>query len=237
MPKTDWNPILRGEFDKPYWAELQAFVAAERQRAAVYPPTDEVFAALHLTPFSEVKALILGQDPYHGPNQAHGLCFSVRPGVALPPSLDNVFTELESDLGIPRPDHGCLEGWARQGVLLLNTTLTVRARNAASHQRKGWEIFTDEVIKAANTKPERVVFILWGSAARRKKALVDTSRHVVIESAHPSPLSAHNGFFGSRPFSRTNQALIEAGREPIDWRLPPLEATRAPAAGRELAQP
>ena len=217
--KTDWNPVLRGELAKPYWTELQQFVATERGRATVYPATDEVFAALHLTPFAEVKAVILGQDPYHGPNQAHGLCFSVRPGVPPPPSLQNIFKELEADLGLPPPRHGCLESWARQGVLLLNASLTVRAGKAASHQGKGWETFTDEVLKAVNTKPERVVFILWGASARRKKALIDTSRHVVIESPHPSPLSASSGFFGSRPFSRANAALVEAGRTPIDWSL------------------
>jgi uracil-DNA glycosylase len=217
--KTDWNPVLRGELAKPYWTELQQFVATERGRATVYPATDEVFAALHLTPFAEVKAVILGQDPYHGPNQAHGLCFSVRPGVPPPPSLQNIFKELEADLGLPPPRHGCLESWARQGVLLLNASLTVRAGKAASHQGKGWETCTDEVLKAVNTKPERVVFILWGASARRKKALIDTSRHVVIESPHPSPLSASSGFFGSRPFSRANAALVEAGRTPIDWSL------------------
>jgi uracil-DNA glycosylase len=218
--KTDWNPVLRAELAKPYWAELQQFVATERSRATVYPAHDEVFAALHLTPFAEVKAVILGQDPYHGPDQAHGLCFSVRPGVPPPPSLQNIFKELESDLGISPPGHGCLDSWARQGVLLLNASLTVRAGKAASHQGKGWEIFTDEVLRTVNTKTERVVFILWGASARRKKALIDTSRHVVIESPHPSPLSASSGFFGSRPFSRANAALVEAGREPIDWSLP-----------------
>ena len=213
VPKTDWNPLLRGEFAKPYWTDLQAFVADERQRATVYPPAEDVFAALHLTPYAEVKALILGQDPYHGAGQAHGLCFSVRPGVPAPPSLVNIFKELEADLGCPPPAHGSLADWATQGVLLLNATLTVRARQAASHQKKGWETFTDEVIKVVNDKPERVVFILWGASARRKKALVDTSRHVIIESAHPSPLSASNGFFGSRPFSRANAALEAAGRD------------------------
>ena len=219
--KTDWNPVLRGEFAKPYWADLQAFVAEERARGVVYPPSDEVFAALHLTPYAEVKVVILGQDPYHGPEQAHGLCFSVRPGVPQPPSLHNIFKELESDLGIPPPDHGCLDHWARQGVLLLNASLTVRRGRAASHQGKGWEVFTDEVLRAVNDKPERVVFILWGASARKKKALVDRSRHVVIESPHPSPLSASSGFFGSRPFSRANAALAEAGREPVDWAIPP----------------
>ena len=219
-PKTDWNPLLRAEFAKPYWAELRTFVAEERTRIDVYPPAEQVFAALHQTPFAEVKVLILGQDPYHGRGQAHGLCFSVRPGVAAPPSLRNIFSELESDVGVPRPNHGCLNAWTTQGVLLLNTTLTVRAHQAASHQRKGWETFTDQVIRAVNTKDEPVVFVLWGAAARKKKALIDTARHVVIESAHPSPLSAHNGFFGSRPFSRTNEALVAAGHPPIDWSLP-----------------
>jgi uracil-DNA glycosylase len=217
---TDWNPVLRAEFAKPYWAELQQFVASERARTAVYPPKDQVFAALHLTPYQDVKVLILGQDPYHGAGQAHGLCFSVQPGVPAPPSLVNIFKELHDDLGIDVPSHGNLEAWARQGVLLLNATLTVRAGNAASHQGKGWETFTDEVIRAVNAKPERVVFILWGASARKKKALVDTSRHVIIESPHPSPLSAHNGFFGTKPFSRANAALIEAGRDPVDWRIP-----------------
>lgn len=220
MATTDWNPVLREELGKPYWAELQAFVAEERRHHAVYPPPDEVFAALHRTPYAEVKALILGQDPYHGPGQAHGLCFSVRRGVPIPPSLRNVYAELEADLGIEPPSHGCLDAWADQGVLLLNATLTVRARAAASHQRRGWETFTDQVIRAVSQKEERVVFLLWGASARRKRDLVDRSRHVIIESAHPSPLSAHNGFFGSRPFSRTNAALEEAGRTPIDWRIP-----------------
>ena len=218
--RTDWNPILRAELTKPYWPELQRFVADERAHHPVYPPGDEVFAALHLTPYAAVKVLILGQDPYHGPGQAHGLCFSVRPGVPVPPSLQNIHAELHSDLGIEPPDHGCLDAWAAQGVLLLNTTLTVRARQAASHQGKGWEQFTDEIILAVSAKPERVVFILWGASARRKKGLVDTSRHVVIESAHPSPLSARNGFFGSRPFSRANASLAEVGRTPVDWRIP-----------------
>ncbi len=219
MPRTDWNPILRGEFDKPYWPILQQFVADERAQGAVYPPHDQVFAALHLTPYADVKVLILGQDPYHGPRQAHGLCFSVPHGIQQPPSLQNIFAELRDDLGIEPPSHGNLEGWARQGVLLLNAFLTVRARQAASHRSAGWETFTDEVIRAVSAKPERVVFILWGAFARRKKSLVDLTRHVVIESAHPSPLSAHNGFFGSKPFSRANAALAAAGRQPVDWRL------------------
>jgi uracil-DNA glycosylase len=217
---TDWNPLLREELAKPYWAELQAFVAAERADHPVYPAPDDVFAALHLTPYAEVKVLILGQDPYHGPRQAHGLCFSVQPGIAPPPSLKNIFKELQDDLGLPPPNHGSLEAWATQGVLLLNTSLTVRGGQAASHQGKGWEVFTDQVIRVVNDKSERVVFILWGASARKKKALVDTDRHAVIESAHPSPLSAHNGFFGSHPFSRANEALVAAGRDPVDWRIP-----------------
>lgn len=218
-PRTDWNPLLRGEFDEPYWHELERFVEGERAVHPVHPPRDEVFAALHRTPYASVKAVILGQDPYHGPGQAHGLCFSVRPGVAPPPSLRNIFTELHADLGIEPPGHGCLTAWAEQGVLLLNTSLTVRGGAAASHQGRGWETFTDRVIRVVNEKPERVVFLLWGAAARRKKALVDRSRHAIVESAHPSPLSARNGFFGSRPFSRTNELLADAGLEPIDWRL------------------
>lgn len=217
---TDWNPVLRGEFAKPYWQHLQRFVADQRAQFTVFPPAADVFAALHLTTYEDTRVVILGQDPYHGPNQAHGLCFSVRPGVAVPPSLANIYKELRTDLDISPPRHGHLSAWARQGVLLLNTTLTVRAGQAASHQSHGWEIFTDQVLRAVNDKQQRVVFLLWGAAARKKKALIDLTRHVVLESAHPSPLSAHNGFFGSRPFSRTNAALMSAGLVPIDWLLP-----------------
>lgn len=217
--KTDWNPILRAEFDQPYWKTLQQFVFDERTKGPVFPPHEEVFRALELTPYADVRVLILGQDPYHGPGQAHGLCFSVRPDVPVPPSLRNIHAELESDLGIEPPGHGNLEAWARQGVLLLNATLTVRAHQAASHQGQGWETFTDRVIAAVNDKPETVVFVLWGASARKKKALVDTTRHVVIESPHPSPLSAHRGFIGSRPFSAVNDALVAAGRDPVDWNL------------------
>jgi uracil-DNA glycosylase len=219
MP-TDWNPLLRGEFEKNYWKELQQFVREERQQHSVYPPEEDVFAALRLTSFADTRVMILGQDPYHGPQQAHGLCFSVRRGVATPPSLANIFKELNSDLGISQPRHGNLEAWADQGVLLLNTTLTVRAHEAASHQGKGWETFTDQVIATVNDKADAVVFILWGAAARKKKALINTDRHVILESAHPSPLSAYNGFFGSKPFSGANAALESRGRQPIDWRLP-----------------
>ncbi len=216
---TDWNPLLRKELQKDYWQPLQRFVAAERTSHTVYPPHDEVFAALHCTAHADTRVMILGQDPYHGPGQAHGLCFSVRPGVRQPPSLVNILKELSADLGHSPPAHGSLVSWAEQGVLLLNAVLTVRAGVAGSHAGKGWETFTDEVIRTVSEKPERVVFMLWGNYARRKKALIDLDRHVVIESAHPSPLSAHNGFFGSRPFSRANAALIEAGREPVDWAI------------------
>ena len=215
---TDWNPLLRAEFDKPYWSSLQTFVENERQNHAVYPARENVFSALHHTSYADTKVLILGQDPYHGPNQAHGLCFSVQHGVAVPPSLVNIFKELHGDLGIPIPEHGNLQAWARRGVLLLNTTLTVRAGQAASHQGKGWETFTDEVIRVVNEKPF-VVFVLWGAHARKKKSLIDATRHAIIESAHPSPLSAHNGFFGSRPFSKINAALRTAGMSDVDWSL------------------
>lgn len=215
---TDWNPLLRAEFKKPYWRDLQAFVDEERRRHTVYPSRDHVFAALHHTSYADTKVVILGQDPYHGPGQAHGLCFSVQRDVDPPPSLVNVFKELNADLGVAIPSHGNLEPWARRGVLLLNTTLTVRAGQAASHQGKGWEIFTDEVIRIVNEKPF-VVFVLWGAHARRKKSLIDAHRHAVIESAHPSPLSAHNGFLGSRPFSRINTALRAAGLPDVDWTL------------------
>lgn len=218
-PSTDWNPILRAEFERPYWGELQSFVASERAAHTVYPPHDEVFRALHLTPYDEVRVMILGQDPYHGPGQANGLAFSVADGIDVPPSLRNIYTELESDLGIAPPRHGNLEAWARSGVLLLNATLTVRARAAASHQKQGWDTFTDRVLEAVNEKKDRVVFILWGASARKKKALIDETVHVVLESPHPSPLSAYRGFFGSAPFSKANAALTEAGLDAVDWAL------------------
>jgi len=222
VSSTDWNPLLREELTKPYWGDLMEFVHGERVANEVYPPHEEVFAALHLTPYADTRVLILGQDPYHGPGQAHGLCFSVRPGVRVPPSLVNIFTELQADLGLSPPGHGNLEQWARQGVLLLNAVLTVRAHEAGSHRGKGWETFTDEVIRAVGAKPTPVVFVLWGGYARKKKSLIDSDRHVIVESPHPSPLSAHNGFFGSRPFSRVNAALEATGQTPIDWQIDPL---------------
>ena len=219
---TGWQEILCPETEKPYFQSLQEFLAVERQRYTVFPKEEEVFSSLEYTSYEAVRVLILGQDPYHGPRQAHGCSFSVRPRVPLPPSLQNIFIELQADVGATPPDHGCLVPWARQGVLLLNAVLTVRAGLANSHQGKGWEQFTDAVFRAVNKRPTRVVFILWGAYARRKAELVDLTRHVVIQSAHPSPYSADNGFFGSRPFSRANAALREAGLPEINWQLPNL---------------
>jgi uracil-DNA glycosylase len=222
LPKS-WRPHLGAEVDQPYFAKLSEFVERERREHEVYPPEDEVFSALELTPFEQVKVMILGQDPYHGPGQAHGLAFSVRPGVTPPPSLRNLFRELRDDLGCPVPDNGYLAPWATQGVLLLNAVLTVRAGQPNSHRGRGWETFTDAAIRAVNGKRERVVFVLWGGPAGKKEALIDRSRHVILKSAHPSPLSAKRGFFGSRPFSRVNRALEDAGRTPVDWCLPDLD--------------
>jgi uracil-DNA glycosylase len=221
---TDWNPLLRAEFDKPYWGELQKFVYDERSHHEVYPAHDDVFSALKLTSHADTRVMILGQDPYHGPGQAHGLCFSVGQSVEVPPSLVNIHKELASDLDLAIPDHGSLVSWADQGVLLLNSVLTVRAHAAASHRGKGWETFTDEVIRTVAAKTQRVVFILWGAFARKKRQLIDNPVHVIIESPHPSPLSAHRGFFGSRPFSTANAALLDAGRAPIEWAIPPRDS-------------
>ena len=218
--ETTWRPVLIAETEKPYWKPLQQFVKDERKKYTVFPPDKDVFAALHLTPYEKVSVLILGQDPYHEVGQAHGLCFSVRPDVAIPPSLQNIYKELHDDLGCKIPNNGCLTPWAEQGVLLLNAVLTVRAHQANSHQGKGWENFTDAIIRAVNDKPDRVVFVLWGAYARKKAPLINTTRHVIIESAHPSPLSAANGFFGSRPFSKINAALREVGKPEIDWQIP-----------------
>jgi uracil-DNA glycosylase len=218
--ETTWRPVLITETEKPYWKPLQQFVKDERRKYQVFPPDKEVFAALHLTPYEKVSVLILGQDPYHEVGQAHGLCFSVRPDVAIPPSLQNIYKELHDDLGCKIPNNGCLTPWAEQGVLLLNAVLTVRAHQANSHQGKGWENFTDAIIRAVNDKSDRVVFVLWGAYARKKAPLINTTRHVIIQSAHPSPLSAANGFYGSRPFSKINAALRDAGKPEIDWQIP-----------------
>lgn len=215
-----WREALAGEVEKPYFAELMRFVAEERKSQQVFPPDDEVFAALSLTPYDEVKVLLLGQDPYHDDGQAHGLCFSVRPPVPPPPSLVNMYKELQTDVGFRVPNNGSLVPWARQGVLLLNAVLTVRAHTPNSHKNKGWETFTDAVLKKVAEKREPVVFVLWGAYAQKKAKLVDTSRHTVIMSAHPSPLSARNGFFGSKPFSTINEALRKNGEPLIDWQLP-----------------
>ena len=218
-----WKTRLIDEFSKPYMDELRAFLKKERAAGrTIYPRGTEYFAALDHTPFDKVKVVILGQDPYHGTNQAHGLCFSVRPGVAIPPSLQNIFVELKSDLGIEPPGHGHLAAWADQGVLLLNATLTVAAGKAGSHQNKGWEKFTDAVLHALAREREHLVFVLWGSYAQKKGAFIDTRKHLVLKSAHPSPLSAHNGFFGCGHFSRINNYLRDHGESPIDWRLPKL---------------
>ena len=217
--QTDWNPILRQEFNKPYWVELQNYILDQRASHMVFPAHPDVFRAFHLTSFATLKVVILGQDPYHGVGQANGLCFSVSPGVSFPPSLRNIFQELEDDLGISKPQSGDLAAWAEQGILLLNTTLTVRQGAPASHQGKGWETFTDEVIRCISQKKEKIVFVLWGASARRKKSLIDVTKHICIESVHPSPLSAYRGFFGSKPFSRINQLLRQQGVTEIDWSL------------------
>jgi uracil-DNA glycosylase len=216
-----WKAPLAAEFSDPYMADLKRFLLEQKQEGRrIFPKGAEYFRALDLTPLDEVRVVILGQDPYHGEGQAHGLCFSVQPGVRIPPSLVNIYKEMQEDLGIPPARHGFLEHWAKQGVLLLNSVLTVEMGRAASHQGRGWERFTDAVIRAVNEQEKPVVFILWGSYAQKKAAFVDRSRHLVLRSPHPSPLSAHNGFFGSRPFSKANAFLVEHGRKPIDWQLP-----------------
>ncbi|MGB8314602.1 MAG: uracil-DNA glycosylase [Aestuariivirga sp.] len=215
-----WKAPLTPEFGAPYMTALKDFLVAERDKGKrIFPKGSEWFHALDVTPLEKVRVVILGQDPYHGEGQAHGLCFSVKPGVRPPPSLINIYKELQSDLGIAPPTHGNLETWAKQGVLLLNAVLTVEAGLAASHQGKGWERFTDAVIRLVNDQPRPVVFILWGAYAQKKAAFVDRTRHLVLISAHPSPLSAHNGFFGSRPFSKANAFLVAQGQDPIDWDL------------------
>lgn len=213
-----WKSKLKGEFEKDYFIQLAGFVKGEYRANTIYPPGRLIFNAFNLCPFQKVKAVIVGQDPYHGPGQAHGLCFSVEEGVGFPPSLINIFKEIEMDLGIPRPTSGNLERWAARGVLLLNATLTVRAHQAGSHQKKGWEQFTDSVISILNSEKENIVFFLWGAYAQKKGESIDRSRHLVLESVHPSPLSASRGFFGNKHFSRCNEYLKAHGIEPIDWK-------------------
>ena len=216
---TDWNQVLSSEFSQSYWHTLHEFITLERSQFRVFPSSENVFTALELTPLAKTQVVILGQDPYHGPGQAHGLAFSVQQGSRIPPSLRNIYKELADDIGCEAPIHGNLTSWAQQGVLLLNTTLTVRSGEAASHQGHGWEQFTDQIIRELNDKTEPIVFILWGASSRKKSTLINQQRHLVIESAHPSPLSVRHGFFGSRPFSRANAVLKENGREPINWCL------------------
>ena len=221
--QTDWAAILKTEFEKPYFKKLEQFIETERKHFTVYPSHEHLLRAFELTSHADTRVVILGQDPYHGANQAHGLCFSVQNGNALPPSLKNIFKELQSDLNLKinneLPGLGNLEPWAQQGVLMLNTTLTVRADEAGSHQGHGWESFTDEVIRIVNNKSHPVVFVLWGASARKKKQLINTDKHHIVESAHPSPLSAHKGFNGSQPFTKINEALVISGLIPVDWRL------------------
>ncbi len=217
--ENDWLTAIGKEFRQPYYKELYEFVRAEYGRYMIYPNADDIFNAFHFTPLSEVKVVILGQDPYHNEGQAHGLCFSVKPEVEIPPSLVNIYTELKDDLGCYIPNHGYLEKWARQGVLLLNTVLTVRAHQANSHQGKGWEQFTDAVIQAVNTQDRPIVFLLWGRPAQMKRSMLNNPRHLILEAPHPSPLSAFRGFMGCRHFSQANEFLKKNGVEPIDWQI------------------
>lgn len=219
MIQNDWLPVLEPEFRKPYYRELYQFVKQEYETAQVFPPAEEIFNAFHLTPLNKVKVVILGQDPYHNDGQAHGLCFSVRPGVDIPPSLVNIYQELHDDLGCKIPNNGYLVKWAQQGVLMLNTVLTVHAHMANSHRGKGWEEFTDAAIQALNTQDRPIVFILWGRPAQMKRSMLNNPKHLILEAPHPSPLSAYRGFFGSRPFSKTNDFLAANGQAPIDWQI------------------
>lgn len=218
---SQWNQQLEEEFKKDYMQSLREFLVQRKQQGAtIYPPGSQWFAALNNTPFDQVKVVILGQDPYHGRGQAHGLCFSVLPNIKVPPSLANIYKEIKSDLGIDQPNHGCLTSWAKQGVLLLNATLTVEEGQAGAHQGKGWETFTDTIISKINSQRQGIVFMLWGSYAQNKASMIDTQRHLVLKSVHPSPLSAYRGFFGCGHFSKANHYLQQQGTSPIDWQLP-----------------
>lgn len=216
---TDWNEILEKEFEKDYYKKLESFLVNENDDFTIYPKKEDIFSALNFTSYRDTKVVIIGQDPYHGENQAHGLCFSVQPTVKIPPSLRNIYKELNNDLGCTIPDNGYLVDWAKQGVLMINTVLTVRAHDANSHRKKGWEIFTDEIIKTVNNKKTPVVFILWGNNAQEKIKLITNENHCIIQSTHPSPLSAHRGFLGSKPFSKTNKFLEDNNLKPIDWNI------------------
>jgi uracil-DNA glycosylase len=217
--ENDWLEVYNDEFKKPYYKELFKFVGDEYSKGKVFPPSDEIFSAFNLTPLSKVKVVIIGQDPYHNDGQAHGLSFSVKPGIDIPPSLVNIYKELQDDLGCRIPNNGYLVKWAEQGVLMLNSVLTVRAHQAFSHQGHGWEEFTDAAIKGLNTQNRPIVFILWGRPAQSKKKMLNNPRHLILEAPHPSPLSAHRGFFGSKPFSKTNEFLVKNGETPIDWQI------------------
>lgn len=219
MIDNDWLEPLSSEFKKPYYASLYRFVNEEYDHYTIYPKKQDVFAAYSMTPLAKVKVLILGQDPYHEPNQAHGLSFSVNPGIDIPPSLENIYKELHDDIGFEIPDSGCLVKWAKQGVMLLNTVLTVRAHLANSHRGKGWEQFTDATIAALNRQDRPIVYMLWGRPARQKAPMLNNPKHLVLEAAHPSPLSAYKGFFGCRHFSRANDFLVANGEKPIDWQI------------------
>ncbi len=216
---NSWDTLLKEEFEKDYYLNLRSFLKQEYSTKTIYPDKYDIYNALRYTDYDNVKVVIIGQDPYHGPNQAHGLCFSVKKGIVPPPSLKNIYKELSEDVGFVIPNHGELTQWAKQGVLLLNATLTVQAGLAASHKGKGWEILTDKIIEIVNQKKEPVVFLLWGGFARAKKALITNKNHLVLECAHPSPLSAYNGFFGCRHFSKTNEFLISKGIEPVNWQI------------------
>lgn len=219
MIENDWLPALSEEFKKPYYRSLFQFVKTEYNTTMIFPPADDIFNAFHLTPLSQVKVVIIGQDPYHEPGQAHGLCFSVKPGVDIPPSLENIYKELQDDLGCYIPNNGYLVKWAEQGVLMLNTVLTVRAHRANSHHGQGWEQFTDAAIRALNEQDRPIVFILWGKPAQAKKEMLNNPNHLILTAPHPSPLSAYRGFFGSKPFSKTNAFLQAHGVAPIDWQI------------------
>ncbi|GLB59125.1 uracil-DNA glycosylase [Cytobacillus sp. NCCP-133] len=218
--RNDWQEILGAEFQKPYYLELREFLKKEYEEHTVFPKQEDIFNALHYTPYKDVKVVILGQDPYHGPGQAHGLSFSVKPEVKIPPSLKNILKEMQADLGYEIPNNGCLVKWAKEGVLLLNTVLTVRKGQAHSHKGKGWETFTDTIIKKLNERKKPIIFILWGRPAQEKGKLIDPSKHSILLAPHPSPFSARKGFFGSRPFSMVNDRLEEQEQAPIDWKIP-----------------